>query len=76
MDIESKAIKKDVIKSNNMVYVEGNYRFVSHKHKVATIGFKTKIVLIEYIDNIRFDKDVLVLMRNRYKEGNYEELYL
>ena len=49
-----------------VIEIGGYYRFISHNTKRLTTGFKTEEKLLEYADNIRTDKIVIKLQKERY----------
>lgn len=58
--------KISILKQSNIVYLNGYWRYVDQKNKLATIGFKNKKILIKNKDVIRIDKNTIPLMRKRY----------
>jgi hypothetical protein len=63
-----KDIKAEVLNSDNIVLINGYYRYVDHNHMVMTTGFLTKEKLIEYSNDIRFDNGTMQLMRSNYNQ--------
>jgi len=59
-------LKKAVLNQDNILFCGNNYRYVSHINQIASCGFKTKNSLIRNTDIIRFDKDTLKTMQDRY----------
>jgi len=58
--------KISILKQSNIVYLNGYWRYVDQKNKLATIGFKNKKILVKNKDVIRIDKNTIPLMRKRY----------
>jgi hypothetical protein len=54
-------------KENAQLCPIGEYRYINHSDKVATLGFSSVEELFEYT-YIRFDKVTVPLMQNRYKQ--------
>ena len=63
-----KNLKIAVLKQENILHSKHFYRYVDHKNKMATTGFIKKKALLQNSDCIRFDKETVALMKNRYRE--------
>lgn len=60
-------IKKSVIDDKNIELSPNHYFcYIDHTKKLCTTGFKSQNTLVDYGNNIRFDKDTIRIMRNRY----------
>lgn len=60
-------LKSETLKSSNIVYLCGCYRYVNHAEKLATMGFTTLGALLKYTPDFRFDDRAVNNMRDTYK---------
>jgi len=66
-------IKKETIDINNIIKINGFFRFVNHDKKLLTTGFANKEDLIRNSDIIRFDDQTLLIMNVRYIKNKDKE---
>lgn len=62
-------LKEATLKEENIVQTQdGYFRYVNHQDGLATTGFRTRIGLLMWTANIRFDDKTVELMKARYME--------
>jgi len=67
LDDHIKQIKSEVLNTDNIEKTnDGYYRYICHKLKLATTGFRTREALLRNTDIIRFDPSTINLMENNY----------
>ena len=59
-------LRSRTIIDDNILLVDGFYRYVNHSDKVSTSGFGTRKTLLKYSGNFRFDSSSLGIMKDRY----------
>jgi hypothetical protein len=62
-------IKNETIKEKNIVKTSDNYyRFVNHNNYLLTSGFKSRLSLLKYKNDLKFDNKTILKMKERYKK--------
>lgn len=59
-------LKFRTIQDCNITFIARYWRYVNHADKLVTTGFKIKRSLIINKDNIRFNDESVIYMRDRY----------
>lgn len=59
-------LKARTLSDENIVEVDGFFRYVNHFNKLATTGYGTRVNLIKNKDLFRFDTNTIKLMKERY----------
>jgi len=60
-------MRKSLLNDNNIMFLGGYYRYVSHLYQLASTGWKAKSKLLSGRDIIRTDKSALIIMNKRYR---------
>ena len=58
--------KPAFLNEDNIIFYDKCFRYIDHKNKLLTTGFKTQEALISNTDMIRFDDGTVKLMQERY----------